>query len=235
MDQQLSENKLILLYIIREKENIKATDLSDFVLFRDYMDYFSMQNYIAELCEGNLIVEMMVQETLYYTLHPQGEEVVELFRARIPHSIREEIRDYAKNSCLEESPLMEVDAKINQLSEGRYEVCCQVRDYDRLVLDDQTKHPDIDQLVLDIRQQNLEQLASHMGNILEDVTVSEYPVIAHIKENLMAHGALNAMMSGSGPTVFALFEERAKAREAADALRESGLARQIYVTTIFNV
>ncbi len=107
--------------------------------------------------------------------------------------------------------------------------------YDRLVLDDQTKHPDIDQLVLDIRQQNLEQLASHMGNILEDVTVSEYPVIAHIKENLMAHGALNAMMSGSGPTVFALFEERAKAREAADALRESGLARQIYVTTIFNV
>lgn len=107
--------------------------------------------------------------------------------------------------------------------------------YDRLVLDDQTKHPDIDQLVLDIRQQNLEQLASHMGNILEEVTVSEYPVIAHIKENLMAHGALNAMMSGSGPTVFALFEERAKAREAADALRESGLARQIYVTTIFNV
>ena len=75
--------------------------------------------------------------------------------------------------------------------------------YDRLVLDDRTKHPDIDQLVLDIRQQNLEQLASHMGNILEDVTVSEYPVIAHIKENLMAHGALNAMMSGSGPTVFA--------------------------------
>lgn len=78
-------------------------------------------------------------------------------------------------------------------------------------------------------------MASHMGNILEDVTVREYPVIAQIKESLTAHGALNAMMSGSGPTVFALFEERAKAREAADALRAGGLARQIYVTTIFNV
>lgn len=107
--------------------------------------------------------------------------------------------------------------------------------YDRLVLDEQTKHPNIDQLVTDIKQQNLVQLASHMGNILEDVTVREYPVITRIKEHLAAHGALNAMMSGSGPTVFALFQERSRARQAADALRASGLAKQIYVTTIFNV
>ncbi|MDE7311377.1 MAG: 4-(cytidine 5'-diphospho)-2-C-methyl-D-erythritol kinase [Eubacterium sp.] len=107
--------------------------------------------------------------------------------------------------------------------------------YEHLVLDGETKHPDIDQLVADIRMQNLDEIASHMGNILEEVTVREYPVIARIKENLVAHGALNAMMSGSGPTVFALFKERGKAREAADALRASGLARQIYVTTIFNV
>lgn len=168
MDQQLSENKLILLYIIREKENIKATDLSDFVLFRDYMDYFSMQNYIAELCEGNLIVEMMVQETLYYTLHPQGEEVVELFRARIPHSIREEIRDYAKNSCLEDSPLMEVDAKINQLGEGRYEVCCQVRDYDRLVLDFIKTAMD-EEAAYRIRNQWLQKGMSVYWNLLKEL------------------------------------------------------------------
>ena len=107
--------------------------------------------------------------------------------------------------------------------------------YDRLQLGEQTKHPDIDQLIADIKQQNLIDMASHMGNLLEEVTVQEYPVIAQIKENLMEHGALNAMMSGSGPTVFALFEERSTAREAADVLRASGLARQIYVTTIFNV
>lgn len=107
--------------------------------------------------------------------------------------------------------------------------------YEKLSLDEQTQHPDIDRLITDIRQQNLKEMASHMGNILEKVTIREYPVIAQIKENLMEHGALNAMMSGSGPTVFALFEERGKAKEAADALRLSGLARQIYVTTIFNV
>lgn len=107
--------------------------------------------------------------------------------------------------------------------------------YEKLSLDEQTQHPDIDRLITDIRQQDLKEMASHMGNILEKVTIREYPVIAQIKENLMKHGALNAMMSGSGPTVFALFEERDKAKEAADALRLSGLARQIYVTTIFNV
>lgn len=107
--------------------------------------------------------------------------------------------------------------------------------YEKLSLNEQTKHPDIDQLMVDIKQQNLKAMASHMGNILEEVTIKEYPVIAQIKEHLMEHGAINAMMSGSGPTVFALFEERSTARDAADALRASELARQIYVTTIFNV
>ncbi|MDE6888761.1 MAG: 4-(cytidine 5'-diphospho)-2-C-methyl-D-erythritol kinase [Eubacterium sp.] len=107
--------------------------------------------------------------------------------------------------------------------------------YERLSLNEQTEHPDIDQLMEDIRQQDLKGMASHMGNILEGVTIKEYPVIAQIKEKLMEHGALQAMMSGSGPTVFALFEERGQARAAADALRASGIARQIYVTTIFNV
>lgn len=107
--------------------------------------------------------------------------------------------------------------------------------YENLTLDDESAHPDIDRLVNDIKQQDLKGLASHMGNILEGVTVREYPVIAQIKESLIGHGALNAMMSGSGPTVFALFDDRGRAREAADVLRTSGLARQIYVTTIFNV
>ena len=107
--------------------------------------------------------------------------------------------------------------------------------YDKLSLNAQTNHPDIDQLIIDIKQQDLKAMASHMGNILEEVTIKEYPVIAQIKDHLMEHGAIIAMMSGSGPTVFALFEERGAARDAADALRASNLARQIYVTTIFNV
>ena len=135
MDHQLSQNKLILLYLIREKENITPAELSDFVLFRGYMDYFTMQNYIAELLEAGLIVSLSANDRAYYTLHPQGEEVVELFRARIPHSIREEIRDYAQNSFLHGSPLLEVEAKIEKQAEEKYAVRCLIKDYDQTVMD----------------------------------------------------------------------------------------------------
>ena len=51
---------------------------------------------------------------------------------------------------------------------------------------------------------------------------------------MLAHGALNAMMSGSGPTVFGLFEEEKQAQLAFEKMRESGLAKQVYLTSIYN-
>lgn len=94
------------------------------------------------------------------------------------------------------------------------------------------KHPDIDGLIQALEQGNLEQMASCMGNVLEDVTIPMYPVIEAIKEEMLAFGAMNAMMSGSGPTVFGLFENKMAARRVQERLREKALARQIYVTNI---
>lgn len=107
--------------------------------------------------------------------------------------------------------------------------------YENLQLREDVRHPDIDRLSADIKAHDLKRIAAHMGNILEEVTVKEYPVIRQIKELMIKHGALNAMMSGSGPTVFGLFEDRETAKRAAGQLRLSGLARQIFVTTVFNV
>ena len=74
-----------------------------------------------------------------------------------------------------------------------------------------------------------------MGNVLEDVTIPMHPVIADIKQEMQDCGAIGAMMSGSGPTVFGLFENRASAREAQKMIRDKGLTRQAYVTNIHNV
>lgn len=73
-----------------------------------------------------------------------------------------------------------------------------------------------------------------MGNVLESVTIPNYPVIAKIKEQMLLSGATASMMSGSGPTVFGLFEDEETAKKARDDMRNSGLARQIYLTTIYN-
>lgn len=106
--------------------------------------------------------------------------------------------------------------------------------YEHLKLDETTVHPDIDRLVEDIRQKDLAKIAADMGNVLETVTIPNYPVIAEIKEHMLRHGAVNAMMSGSGPTVFGLFEDTAQAREAYESMQASGLARQVYLTSIYN-
>lgn len=106
--------------------------------------------------------------------------------------------------------------------------------YENLKLDEHTLHPDIDALVKDIEAGSLRELASHMGNVLESVTIPNYPVIAQIKEQMIRDGALNAMMSGSGPTVFGLFEDRKKAEDAYRSMKEGNLAKQVYLTELYN-
>ncbi len=94
------------------------------------------------------------------------------------------------------------------------------------------RHPDIDGLIHALDQGSLEGTAACMGNVLEDVTITRYPVINEIKQEMIAAGALNAMMSGSGPTVFGLFESKMVAREAQERIRKKGLAKQAYVTNV---
>lgn len=96
-------------------------------------------------------------------------------------------------------------------------------------------HPDIDGIIDGLKKKSLKDVAACMGNVLEDVTIPMHPVIEDIKSEMKASGALNAMMSGSGPTVFGLFESRAAAREAQRRIREKSLTRQVYVTSIHSV
>lgn len=106
--------------------------------------------------------------------------------------------------------------------------------YENLKLDDTTRHPDIDRLVEGIKENDLHKIAENMGNVLETVTIPNYPVIAEIKEHMMEYGAVLSMMSGSGPTVFGLFDSRKTAETAYEAMQKSGLAKQVYLTDIYN-
>ena len=106
--------------------------------------------------------------------------------------------------------------------------------YENLKLNENTVHPDIDQLVTDIQNKDLPAIAGHMGNVLETVTIPEYPIIADIKNKMMESGAINSMMRGSGPTVFGLFADEETAKKAYKEMLSSGLAKQVYLTTIYN-
>lgn len=97
------------------------------------------------------------------------------------------------------------------------------------------EHPDIDGIIDGLEKGSLKAVAASMGNVLESVTIPMHPVIEALKNEMKAAGALNAMMSGSGPTVFGLFENRADAKEAQRRIRDKALTKQVYVTNVHSV
>lgn len=80
-------------------------------------------------------------------------------------------------------------------------------------------HPDNTAICEKIKAQDRKGIASLLCNVLESVTIKQYPVIAQYKGWMLEKGALASMMSGSGPTVFGLFADEKAASEAAAYLR----------------
>ena len=105
--------------------------------------------------------------------------------------------------------------------------------YENLKLDEVESHPDIDGMIEAISGRDLDGVASKLGNVLESVTVKEYPQIQDIKNAMLENGAINSLMSGSGPTVFGMFRSEEEAYKAKENIKQSGLAKQVYVTDMY--
>lgn len=106
--------------------------------------------------------------------------------------------------------------------------------YENLILDEKTNHPDIDGIMEAINSKDLCGVTNRLSNVLESVTIDRYPVIQEIKDTMIEFGAMNALMSGSGPTVFGIFDDLNLAKKAFYQLKVQGKAKQIYLTDIFN-
>lgn len=106
--------------------------------------------------------------------------------------------------------------------------------YEHLDAEGVEEHPDIDGMMEAIYQGNLEGIVDRLGNVLEVVTVKKYTIIEDIKKVMLSFGAMGSLMSGSGPTVFGIFEKEEDARKAMEHIKESGLAKQVFVTGFCN-
>lgn len=101
--------------------------------------------------------------------------------------------------------------------------------YKNLKLDQLDHHPDIDGMIKDLESKDLKGICEKLENVLETVTIPEYPVIEQIKRFLKNHGAMGSLMSGSGPTIFGIYKDKKTAREALAALKDMKEVRQAYV------
>ena len=95
-------------------------------------------------------------------------------------------------------------------------------------------HPDIDGIISGIRNKDIHEIARNTGNVLETVTVRDHPVIDKLKRMMSDNGSIAQLMSGSGPTVFGLFEEEADMQRAYESIRKSKMAGDLIMTGLYN-
>ena len=91
-------------------------------------------------------------------------------------------------------------------------------------------HPDIDGIIESIKAGDLYGMCEKIANVMEDVAIPEYPIIQKVKDILKSNGAVNALMSGSGPTVFGIYDDEEKAKQSMDVLSGKEFVSQLYLT-----
>lgn len=111
--------------------------------------------------------------------------------------------------------------------------------YQHLQLNTIERHPDIDGMVEALEQGDLKGITDRMENVMETVTEKAHPIITDIKKMMLGNGAMNALMSGSGPSIFGVFTEEDTARAAAvyvdQTLKTKGINAQVNVTGFYNM
>lgn len=91
--------------------------------------------------------------------------------------------------------------------------------YDLFDLEKEIKEIETPKIIKYIEEGMDEKVVSLMGNVLEDVIVKKYNEILRIKNNLIQNGAIGSMMTGSGSTVFSIFNDEEKAKIAYEKMK----------------
>lgn len=92
--------------------------------------------------------------------------------------------------------------------------------YRNLNLKNKGMFVDVEKVIKYIEDGNVKGVAENMANILETVVINKYPVIGKIKEEMIKFGALGALMTGSGPTVFGVFDDEDKLYNCKERMEE---------------
>lgn len=109
--------------------------------------------------------------------------------------------------------------------------------YQNLKVDLLEEHPDIDGMADALKTGDLKGITDRMANVLETVTIPANPVIDSVKKLIAENGSMGVLMSGSGPTVFGIYDsgDKERAQKVVDMLREKDEIQAAYVVRPYNI
>lgn len=132
----LAENKLILLFLLYQMDlPMTISQMAEFAVDGEYMDYFSFQQYLHELEEEDLIEFKVENDNNVYALKPDGEKVLNYFSKQIPNSKRTAVLDYIKKNKRRIKTEFSVVANYFYNSENDYVVKCGVYEDTKILME----------------------------------------------------------------------------------------------------
>lgn len=133
---ELSVNKLIILFMVNKIDMpLSNTHISEFVLNYGYTDYFSLQQYLSDLVDSNLLHAKNISHSTMYTITDDGKKTLEYFDSRIPESTMDEIIHYLMDNKLKFRDENEIIAEYYPKKSGEYIVNCIAKEKKETIID----------------------------------------------------------------------------------------------------
>ena len=134
--EQLAENKLLLLYIMKEIEiPLTKSEITRIVLENDFMNYFALQQFLSELVEGNFITCYEDKNRNYYRIEEKGLNTLNLFVNRIPQKFRQAVVEYLSKNMEQIKKEKQIVGRYTMESEREYLVSLKIIENQKVSMD----------------------------------------------------------------------------------------------------
>ena len=136
MAEPFTTYKLIVLYMAKHsKETLTNSQISEFILDRDYTDYFQLQKVLSELVETELLRSEQFPTVPIMRLRKREKKTLSYFEKELSGEIKNEVKDYLQTHGGQVQERILTPADYYTTPQGNYAVRCQIIEKDTTVLD----------------------------------------------------------------------------------------------------
>lgn len=136
MPEPLTLYRLIILYMLNKIDfPLTNTQITNFILEKDYTNYFNIQQSLSELIDSELIVAESTHNNTMYRITPEGKQVLEFFSEKISDAIKKDIVTFFQENQLKLKNETSVISDYYKTPFNNYAVRCQIRNGEKSIID----------------------------------------------------------------------------------------------------